>query len=121
MKKRYYHKLIRDKVPVNMAAKGVAFRVRKLTTPEFRRELLKKVGEEASALPRLKKNTDIADELADTLDVIRAIQKTFGITNAQIRNAQKKAMNKKGGFNKRIYLYWSADSDYKTNERTYKR
>lgn len=121
MKKRFYNKLIRDKVPAIIAASGADFRIKRLSVTAFRKELLKKVGEEASALPKLNKRTDITDELADTLDVIQEIQKEFRISTANIRAAQKKAMARKGGFKKRIYLYWSADNGYKTNERTYKR
>jgi predicted house-cleaning noncanonical NTP pyrophosphatase (MazG superfamily) len=121
MKRIYYNKLIRDKVPANMARKGVRFKVKTISGRTFKIELLKKVGEEASSLPQLTKRADITDELADTLDVINEIKRVFHITDAQIRAAQKKAFAKKGGFNKRVYLYWSEDTGYRTNERTYKR
>lgn len=117
MKRTHYNKLIRDRVPANMKRKGAAYKVKRLGVRQFKTELLKKVGEEASALPGLSSKKDIASELADTLDVIKEIQKTFRISSTEIKRAQKQAMAKKGGFRKRIYLVWSQDTGYKTNER----
>ncbi|MDP3964501.1 MAG: hypothetical protein Q8Q20_02455 [bacterium] len=114
-----YNKLIRDKVPDNIKTKGFDAKTRRLTLKEFKKELLKKVGEEASALPGLTRKSEIIDELADTIDVIEEILRTFKISKREIAVAQKKAMKKKGGFKKRIYLYWSEDSGYRTNERRY--
>lgn len=119
MKKIYYHKLIRDRIPLVMKKNGAAFKLKVLQQSAFKKELLKKVGEEASSLPHLKKKLDIVDELADTLDVIREIQRVFKISDSEIRSAQKSAMKRKGGFKKRLYLYWSQDTGYKTNERRY--
>ncbi len=121
MRKIQYNKLIRDRIPLVMKKNGAAFKVRRLKLSAFKRELLKKVGEEASSLPRLKKKDDITDELADTLDVIKELQSVFKISNADIRKAQQQAMKRKGGFRKRIYLYWSQDTGYRTNERRYKK
>ncbi len=120
MKKIHYHKLVRDKIPLVMQKNGAAYRVKTLSQSAFKRELLKKVGEEASSLPRLKQKDDITDELADTLDVIKEIQRVFKITDADIRSAQRKAFKRKGGFRKKYFLFWSEDTGYRTNERRYK-
>lgn len=117
MNRKYYNKLIRDKFPEIFAKKGVAYETKKLSAPEFRRELLKKVGEEASALPRLEKKEDITPELADTLDVIDEIKRTYKITDEEIKQAQATAKRRKGGFKKRLFLFWSEDDGYQTNER----
>lgn len=98
MKRTYYHKLIRDLVPSNMDRKGVKFRIRALNGQEIRQELLKKVGEEASSLPKLTTREDITDELADTLDVIQEIKRVFRISDRDIKRAQSAAFKKKGGF-----------------------
>jgi len=55
MKKIFYQKLIRDKIPEKMTRVGAAFEIRHLGKKEFEKELLKKVGEEASGLPKAKK------------------------------------------------------------------
>lgn len=118
IKKKYYNKLIRDKVPNNMKQKGVAFHVSTLNQAALKRELLKKVGEEASSLPGLRNRQQLAEELGDILDVIDEVQRVFKITTLLVRQTRRQAAQRKGGFKKRIYLHWSADSGYRTNERT---
>lgn len=100
-----------------MRRKGVSFAARPMQKVEFRTELLKKVGEEASALPHLKSAKEIVAELADVLDVVDAVRREFGITSTEITKARKENTVKKGGFAKRVYLEWSEDSGYTTNER----
>ncbi len=100
-----------------MRRKGVAFETRTLAKAEFRKELLTKVGEEASALPLLQSNTDIIAEMADVFDVLDAIQSEFKISASSISKQRKENSKKKGGFKKRVYLEWSQKSGYKTNER----
>lgn len=117
MNRKYYNKLIRDKIPQIMGKKNVAYETKQLSLAEFRTELLKKVGEEASALPRLKSKEEITPELADTLDVIDEIKRTYKITDDEIKQAQAAAKRRKGGFKKRLFLFWSADNGYQTNER----
>ncbi|MBI2984159.1 MAG: nucleoside triphosphate pyrophosphohydrolase [Candidatus Kerfeldbacteria bacterium] len=121
MKKIYYHKLIRDRVPLVMKKNGAAFRVKRLDLKSYQRELLKKVGEEASSLPRLRSKREMASELADTIDVINAIKRTFKISERQIKSEQRKAFVRKGGFKKRLFLFWAEDTGYRTNERRYKK
>lgn len=121
MRKIQYHKLIRDKIPLVMKKNRAEFKVKKLNAQSFKRELLKKVGEEASSLPRLRKKHEIANELADTLDVINEVKRVFKISDRQIRSEQRKAQTRKGGFKKRLFLFWAEDTGYRTNERTYKK
>lgn len=121
MKKIHYNKLIRDRIPLVMKKSGASFTVSTLTKSRFREELLKKVGEEASALPSLRKNKDIANELADVIAVVEAIKNEFHITDQELKKELKAAFKKKGGFSKRLFLHWAADTGYRTNERRYKR
>ena len=119
MRKVYYHKLIRDKIPEKMKAKGVAFAVRKLGRKKFEAELLQKVGEEASGLLPAKTKEELVSEMADVVDVLEEVKKLKNITQKQIEAVRKVNAKKKGGFEKRIFLVWSADDGYKTNERRY--
>ncbi|MCL4403751.1 nucleoside triphosphate pyrophosphohydrolase [Patescibacteria group bacterium] len=119
MKRIYYNKLIRDKIPEKIAKKGSAYEARKLGAKDFERELLKKVGEEASGLLNARTKDEITSELADVLDVVEEIKRTKRISSAQIRSAQRLSYRTKGGFKKRLFLFWSADDGYKTNERRY--
>ena len=117
MKKIHYNKLIRDKIPQKIARSGGSFRIKILTPKEFEIELLKKVGEEASALPKVKNKAELVSELADVADVLEEIKRVKKISARDIITAQKENSKKKGGFGKRIYLYWAEDTGYRTNER----
>ena len=121
MKKVFYQKLIRDKVPGKMDARGAAYEVRTLGQQEFRKELLRKAEEEASGVAVSVKRGDIIAELADLIDVTDEIRRVFKISESEMRAAQKHNAQKKGGFAKKIFLEWSADTGYKTNEKKSKR
>jgi predicted house-cleaning noncanonical NTP pyrophosphatase (MazG superfamily) len=117
MKKIFYRKLIRDKIPAKMTRVGAAYQVRKLGKKEFEKELLKKASEEASGLLTAKNRNELVEELADVLDVVEEIKRVKKIKTSEIQRMQKENARQKGGFQKRIYLVWSKDDGYKTNER----
>lgn len=121
MKKIYYQKLIRDKIPEKMTRVGAAFEIRKLGKKEFEKELLRKVEEEASGLPKAKNKFELIEELADILDVVEEIKRFKKIKSGEIKKAQKENTRKKGGFKKKIYLVWSEDNGYRTNEKKYQK
>jgi predicted house-cleaning noncanonical NTP pyrophosphatase (MazG superfamily) len=116
MKRIYYNKLIRDLVPKKIKDKGSSLKTRTLSQKEFKIELLKKLAEETSGVMNSTSNIEIAEELGDVLDVIDEIKKTFKISPSLLKKTRHEAARKKGGFKKKIYLVWSADDGYKTNE-----
>jgi predicted house-cleaning noncanonical NTP pyrophosphatase (MazG superfamily) len=79
-------------------------------------ELRKKVLEEASGIINAKNKVELTSEIADTLDVINELQRTNKIKSSQIKQAQKTSRIKKGGFKKKLFLIWSSQDDYKSNE-----
>lgn len=117
MKKVIYNKLIRDKVPAKMERLAVQFETRTLRAGEFITELLKKVEEEASALIRAQTHQELIEELADVQDVIDEIKKVKKIKDAELIATQEANKEKKGGFKRRLFLLWSEDDGYKTNEK----
>lgn len=119
IRKIYYNKLIRDKIPQVMESRGARYKIRRLSLKHLKIELLKKVVEEASGLLNSKTRDEIADGLGDVLAVINEIKKVFKITDREINLAMKNAFAKKGGFKKKLYLIWSEDTGYRTNERRY--
>ena len=121
MKKIYYHKLVRDQIPENIKAQGGTYLIRKLKPKEFERALIKKVGEESDGIVNAKTRKDLISELGDVLDVIETIKKLKRITTLDIVRAQREALKRKGWFNKHLYLVWSSDTGYRSNERTYKK
>ena len=64
-----------------------------------------------------KTKDELASELADVIAVIEEIKRLKRITSKQILKALNENFDKKGGFNKRLFLVWSSDTGYKTNER----
>ena len=116
MEKVFYNKLIRDKIPAKMDSLGKAYEVRELDDLEFEKELIKKVEEEASGLQASKTDEELVSELADVMDVIDEIKKLKGISEESIKEKQKINFEKKGGFDKKIFLLWSEKDDYKSNE-----
>jgi predicted house-cleaning noncanonical NTP pyrophosphatase (MazG superfamily) len=117
MKKVYYNKLIRDNIPQKIRANGGEFEVREMDEKEYERELLRKVEEEASGLINSSSREDIITELSDVLDVVDEIKRLKKISEVEIQDAREKAYTKKGGFEKKLFLVWSSDTGYKTNEK----
>jgi len=121
MKKIHYNKLIRDGIPATIKRHGGDYKIRRLKQREFEAELLKKAVEESGGLMAAKTKQELANELADLLIVLEEIKKTKRIPEKMVAKAVKDNLKRKGGFKKRIYLFWSSDTGYKTNERRYKR
>lgn len=119
MKKIYYNKLIRDKIPEIIREKGSDCKTKTLSSVDFYKELVKKVSEEASGILGAKNKKELISEIADVLDVINEIKKVKKITSKQILRTQEENNKRKGGFKKHIYLFWSSDDGYKTNEKRY--
>jgi predicted house-cleaning noncanonical NTP pyrophosphatase (MazG superfamily) len=113
----FYNKLIRDKIPEKILGKGSKCETRVLSDDqEFQQELLKKVAEEAGALSRVRGREDLLDEIADLLEVLDALKRLEGISEVELKQIRKNNVARKGGFAKRLFLHWSSDKDYKSNE-----
>lgn len=112
-----FNKLIRDKVAKRMQEKGVEYGARTLSEEEYKVELLKKVGEEALGVQNAQTREELVTEIADVLEVLSTLRKLEGITEEEIARALTENMEKKGGFDTRTFLEWTADDGYKTNEQ----
>ena len=116
MKKVHYNKLIRDNIPEKIKSNNEDCDVRVLGDEEFEQELLKKINEEASALSRARSRDEFLDELADLMVVIDEVKRLQNITSEELGTALQKNLEKKGGFAKKLFLNWSSDTNYKSNE-----
>jgi predicted house-cleaning noncanonical NTP pyrophosphatase (MazG superfamily) len=114
----YYNKLVWDNVPDIIRKKGHDCEVRELSDDEFRIELLKKVEEEASALPETGSKQELVDEIADVITVIEYIKKLEGISDLEIADALERHARLRGRFERKHFLVWSSDSEYQTNEKS---
>lgn len=117
MSKVFYNKLIRDNIPEKITKNGEEYEVRTLSDDsEFQQELFKKISEEAQALSRARSREEFLSEYADLMVVLDALTHQLEFSEADIRIALEENMKKKGGFNKRLFLHWSSDQNYTSNE-----
>ncbi len=117
MSRVYYNKLIRDKIPEKIKGNGKQCSARACADDaEFQQELLKKVAEEASALAVVRSREAYLEELADLLVVLDALNEALAVSTSDIERAKEANLQKKGAFEKRLFLVWSSDTGYKSNE-----
>ena len=117
MKKIYYRKLVRDRIPERIKESGGKSEVRKLTPAAFKRAILAKAEEEAGGLAKAKSKKEIVSEMGDLLDVLKEIKRVYQITARDLKASREKEMKRKGGFAKRIFLIWAEDTGYRSNEK----
>ncbi len=116
MEKIYYNKLCRDKVPEIIRAKGFDCEVREVDHDEYKREIIKKVLEEATGVFNHKNDERLLKELADLMITIESVKIEYGISEEELQEAVSKSINEKGGYDARLYLSWSSDTDYSSHD-----
>ncbi len=100
---RIYNKLVRDKIPSIIKENGETPVVRILDEVEYKNELEKKLYEEYKEVIEAT-GDDRVEELADMLEVIRALAKLENKNlNDVIAIADKKS-EKRGAFKENIFL-----------------
>lgn len=115
MKKIYYNKLCRDKIPQIIKDKGFDCEVRAVEHEEYKREIIRKVYEEASGITLHGSHEHMVAEMADLILTLEAVKKEFEISEQEINDAVQKSLDEKGGYADRLYLAWSSDTDYVAN------
>jgi len=117
MEKIYYNKLCRDKVPEIIHGKGFACEVRVVDHDEYKREIIRKVFEEASGVSNHVGREGLLKELADLIITIDAVKQEFEISDAEIADAVNASLLEKGGYAERLYLAWSSDTEYSSRDQ----
>ncbi len=115
--KIFYNKLCRDRVPEIIKEKGFECGVRVVEHDEYKREIIRKVFEEASGVSNHTTRESLMKELADLLITINAVKNEFNITDAEVTEAMTKSLLEKGGYEKRQYLSWSSDTEYSSHDQ----
>ena len=114
MSRVYYNKLVRDGIPEKISENGDECETRVIKDElEFKQELLKKVAEEANELSRTGSRQEFLKEYTDLMIVLDALTKLEDISEAEVQISMKENLLRKGGFDNRLFLYWSSDSTYK--------
>lgn len=117
MEKIYYNKLCRDKIPQIIHDKGFECEVRVVDHDEYKKEIVRKVFEEASGVTNHVDHEHLVAEIADLLITLDAVKKEFALIEEEIATAVEASLAEKGAYDERLYLSWSSDTEYSSNER----
>ena len=99
-----YNKLVRDNIPERIIKNGGQPVYRVLNDNEYWEYLLKKDTEELEEVRTAMSIEDRKQELADKLELIRAMANYSGFTLEDIIEEANRKKEKRGGFEKRILL-----------------
>lgn len=99
-----YDKLVRDNIPEIIKSNGGEPYFRKMNDDEYWEYLLKKDNEELEEVKTASSLEEIKQELADKLELIRAMAEFNGFTLQDIINEADRKKEKRGGFQKRLLL-----------------
>jgi len=103
-----YDKLIRDKIPEIIKKDGERAITRILDDEEFKEELTKKLVEESSEVVEAGTNkSELTKEIGDVLEVIESIIRTFKLDQDEIDKMKKERREKRGSFDKKIFLEYT--------------
>ena len=95
---KIYNKLVRDNIPDIIRDDNRTPVTRNLTDAEYEKELYRKLVEECNEVYEAEDNSETCKELADVLEVIRAIANVKGKTLEDIIKLADDKRNKRGGF-----------------------
>lgn len=99
-----YNKLVRNLIPQVIEKTGSTFSTRILSEDEYIAEIKKKLSEELKEYNEAKTNEEAVEELADILELLHAAIKTHGSSFEHLEEVRKAKAEKRGGFEKRIFL-----------------
>jgi predicted house-cleaning noncanonical NTP pyrophosphatase (MazG superfamily) len=108
MNRTTYNKLVRDRIPEHVRAKGVTVKGRTLPLEKRLSALLQKVEEEAKELQNAPPEKR-AEELADLLEILQAIAAHASIAWNDVVHAQEKKRAERGGFTEGIFLEYTEE------------
>ncbi len=100
---RIYNKLVRDKIPSIIKEKGETPVIRILDEIEYKKELEKKLYEEYKEVIE-STGDDRVEELADMLEVIRALANLENKHLNDVIAVSDKKNEKRGAFEEKIFL-----------------
>lgn len=95
-----YDKLVRDRIPDIIEASGKTCRFCVLPEDAYLERLDEKLNEELAEYQESKS----LEELADLLEVIRAVVAARGFSMAQLEELREQKAAERGGFQRRILL-----------------
>ncbi|MFI5240637.1 MAG: hypothetical protein ACHQUB_02925 [Candidatus Saccharimonadia bacterium] len=98
-----YDKLVRDGIVPGMLKANNKVRYKKLNEQDFTKALVAKLEEEVKEFAPGDK-TQMAEDLADIVEVIEALRLATGVSEVELNKARVSKLAKHGGYNDRIYI-----------------
>jgi len=98
-----YNKLVRDKIPEIIKNKGETPIISILSDDRYKEQLEKKLYEEYLEVIEAS-GKDRIEELADMLEIIKALAKLENSNLEEVIEVSKEKVKKRGAFDKKIYL-----------------
>ncbi|MEW9109529.1 MAG: nucleoside triphosphate pyrophosphohydrolase [Cytobacillus gottheilii] len=99
-----YYKLVRDHIPEIIEKTEKKFTTKILNSTEYIEELKKKSFEELEEYVNATNKEEAIEELADVLEIIRALADYHDISFERLEEVRQEKANKRGGFKERIFL-----------------
>ncbi|MCR8644578.1 nucleoside triphosphate pyrophosphohydrolase [Paenibacillus sp. N1-5-1-14] len=99
-----YNKLVRDRIPTIIQSNGKTCNTRILDVEVYKEELVKKLKEESEEYYATEHPKDSLEELADMVEVIRALVEVHGASWEQFEELRKQKEEARGGFQDRVFL-----------------
>ena len=104
MERKIFNKLVRDKIPEMLDKNGGETETEILDNEKYIGCLFNKLKEECEEVITADSKENLAEELADLLEVMNAVAKTNNIDFAEIENIRTAKKEKRGGFERKIFL-----------------
>lgn len=104
MPRHHYHKLIRDRIPELLLAKGHECSLRRLGPAPYERALRKKIIEEAGELQQARGRDAVLNELVDLQELVDAFRRALHVPAKRFAGMARRKRIARGGFRKRLFL-----------------
>ena len=101
-----HNKLVRDRIPEIISKSGIEYQTITLSEQEYQQALRQKLIEEAQEAATAN-NADLAIEIADLLEVVDALLKSYEISHHKVLLDQDKKRARKGDFDNKTMLLWT--------------
>ncbi|MCA1054320.1 nucleoside triphosphate pyrophosphohydrolase [Rossellomorea aquimaris] len=99
-----YNKLVRDKIPEIIESNSKNFSIKFLNDEDYIKYLREKAYEELDEYCAAETDREAVEELADLLEVMRAVAKHHGTSIEEVEAVRKDKADKRGGFEEKVFL-----------------
>jgi predicted house-cleaning noncanonical NTP pyrophosphatase (MazG superfamily) len=104
-----YNKLVRDKIPQIIESKGKKLSTKVLNDEDYIKYLKEKAYEELDEYCAADTDGEAVEELADLLEVIRALGKRHRSSIEEVEAVRIDKAEKRGGFQEKVFLIEAED------------